>query len=108
MGLAERLPENHLTTASDIAAYLLRCCSSLGEFETYMFGSTLRGIGVDVDILVVGHAGDAMSKLKRELQIASECLPLHVLYMQASEAKRTEFITRQNCVPLTKLAAALN
>ena len=70
-----------------------------------MFGSTLRGIGEDIDILVVGPAGDALSKLKRELRVASEFLPLHILYMQPSEERHTEFVAREQCVPLKHLAA---
>lgn len=92
-------------TAGEIAAYLLGCCSSLCRFESYMFGSTLRGIGADVDILVVSSAGEALSQLKKELLAASECLPLHILYMQPSEAQHTEFVTRENCVPLIQLAS---
>ncbi|MFT4276990.1 MAG: hypothetical protein QM576_11580 [Rhodopseudomonas sp.] len=91
-------------TASEIASHLLGNCGSLEQFEVYMFGSSLHGIGEDIDILVVGPSGDALSKLKRELQAASEFLPLHILYMQPSEEQRTDFVTRQHCVPLKRLA----
>ncbi len=91
-------------TASEIASHLLSNCGSLEQFEVYMFGSTLRGIGADIDILVVGPSGDAFRKLKRELQAASEFLPLHILYMQPSEERRTEFVAREQCVQIKKLA----
>lgn len=105
MGRAEGTSENGLMTASEIAAHLLGNCGSMEQFEVYMFGSTLRGIGQDVDILVVGPAGDALSKLKRELRAASEFLPLHILYMQPSEELRTAFVAREQCVQLKKLTA---
>lgn len=104
MGRAEGTSANGLMTAGEIAAHLLGCCSSLEQFESYMFGSTLGGIGEDVDILVVGPAGEALSQLKRELWEAGEFLPLHILYMQPSEERHTEFVARQKCVPLTTLA----
>jgi predicted nucleotidyltransferase len=91
-------------TASEIASHLLGNCDSLEQFEVYMFGSTLRGIGEDIDILVVGPAGATLSKLKQELRAASEFLPLHILYMQPSEERRTEFVAREQCVHLKKLA----
>lgn len=104
MGRTEGTFENGLMTASEIASHLLDNCGSLEQFEVYMFGSTLRGIGEDIDILVVGPAGDALSKLKQEMRAASEFLPLHILYMQPSEERRTEFVERQHCVHLKKLA----
>lgn len=106
MGRTEGASENGLMTASEIAAHLLGNCGSLEQFEVYMFGSTLRGIGEDIDILVVGPAANALSKLKRELRAASEFLPLHILYMLPSEERRTEFVVRERCVQLKKLAAA--
>lgn len=87
----------------EIASHILRCCTLHSQFEFYMFGSTLHGVGEDIDILVVGPSGDALSQIKQELQHASECLPLHILYMQPSEVKYTEFVTRENCVPLKQL-----
>jgi|SRR5438309_10187290 len=106
MGRAERVSENGLMTPGAIAAHLLARCSSLEQFDSYMFGSTLGGIGEDVDILVVGPGGEALSQLKRELKAAGEFLPLHILYMEPSEERYTEFVARQKCVPLTKLAAS--
>lgn len=66
----------------------------------------LGGIGEDVDILVVGPSGDPLSQLKRELLAAGEFLPLHVLYMQPSEERHTDFVAREKCVPLKLLAAS--
>ena len=104
MGRAEGLHENGLMTASEVAAYLLRGCKSLERFDSYMFGSTLIGVGQDIDILIVGPGGDALTELKQEMRLASENLPLHVLYLQPSEARDTEFVTREKCVPLAYLA----
>lgn len=104
MGRAEGTFKNSLMTTSEIASHLLGNCGSLEQFEVYMFGSALRGIGEDIDILVVGPAGDALSKLKRELRAASEFLPLHILCMQPSEERRTDFVVREGCVQLKKLA----
>lgn len=87
-------------TAGEVAAHLLGSCRSLERFDAYMFGSALRGIGEDVDILVVGPGGDALSQLKRELQVAGEFLPLHILYMLPSEERRTDFVAKEKCVPL--------
>lgn len=105
MGRAEGASEDVLMTAGEIAAHLLGSCCSLENFNAYMFGSTLRGIGEDVDILVVGPGGDALSQLKNELQAAGEFLPLHILYMLPSEEQRTNFVATENCVPLRRLAS---
>ncbi len=106
MGRAEGLPEQGLMTANEIAAYLLGSCESLARFDSYMFGSTLSGIGQDIDILVVGPGGGALFQLKEEMRLAGENLPLHVLYMQPSEARHTEFVAREKCVPLAQLASS--
>lgn len=95
-------------TASEIADHLLGCCKSLDRFDAYMFGSTLSGVGQDIDILIVGPGGDALSELKKEMRRAGVRLPLHVLYMQPSEAHRTEFVAREKCVPLALLASPAN
>jgi hypothetical protein len=89
-----------------IAAHLLSRCGALEQFDAYMFGSTLRGVGEDIDILVFGPGGDALSRLKRELRAEGEFLPLHILYMQPSEERRTDFVARENCVPLVQLTIA--
>lgn len=93
-------------SVGEVAAHLLECCETLAQFEAYMFGSSLRGIGHDIDILIVGPYGDDLSRLKEELAVAEEELPLHLLYLQPSEAQRTDFVARQRCVPLTQLVAA--
>lgn len=99
--------EDGLMTASEVAAHLINSCSSLEHFDAYLFGSTLRGIGEDVDILVVGPSGDALSQLKRELQAAGEFLPLHILYMLPSEERRTDFVAREKCVSLGQVMVAV-
>lgn len=91
-------------TASEIAAHLLQACETLSDFDAYMFGSTLHGVGADIDILIVGPPGDGLSQLKDELRAAGQCLPLHLLFLQPSEAERTDFIGREKCVPLASLA----
>lgn len=92
--------------AGEVAAHLLGCCGALAHFEAYMFGSSLRGIGQDIDILIVGPSGGALSRLKEEMALAEEELPLHILYMQPSEAQRTNFVARQKCISLAQLVAA--
>ena len=106
MGRAEGSPEQGLMTASRVAVHLLDVCGSLKHFDAYMFGSTLHGVGEDVDILIVGPSGDLLVQLKRELHFAGESLPLHVLYMLPSEESRTQFVEREQCVPLAHLATA--
>lgn len=104
MGRAERTSEQGLMTANEVAAHLLGQCASLARFDSFMFGSTLSGIGRDIDILIVGSGGEELFQLKSEMRMAGENLPLHVLYMQPSEARHTEFVERENCVPLIQLA----
>ena len=106
MGGTKGASEGGLITAGDVAAHLLRSCGSLEDFDAYMFGSALREVGEDIDILVVGPGGSALAQLKRELQAAGEQLPLHILYMLPSEERRTDFIARQGCVPLERLLIA--
>lgn len=105
MGRLEGISTHGLMTASEIAVYLLEACGTLSDFDAYMFGSTLHGVGADIDILVVGTPGDGLSQLKEELRAAGHCLPLHLLFLQPSEAERTDFIRRENCVPLASLAS---
>ena len=90
-----------------IAAHLLTCCESLVSFDAYMFGSTLNGVGEDIDILVVGPGGETLSNLKAEMQSASEQLPLHLLCMLPSEAVQSEFVLKERCVPLVDLAKSV-
>lgn len=91
-------------TAGEVATYLLRCCGSLRAFEPFMFGSALLGVGADFDILIVGPAGEHLSRLKAELSVAANELPLDVLYMLPEEAEATEFVARQGCISLSQLA----
>ncbi|WP_260114783.1 hypothetical protein [Phaeobacter inhibens] len=106
MGRIEGSPEQGLMKASEVADHLMDICSSLENFNAYMFGSALHGVGEDIDILIVGPAGDLLAQLKTELRLAGEQLPLHILCMQPSEEKRTQFVARENCIPLEQLAAA--
>lgn len=93
-------------TAREVAVHILDSCVSLKHFEAYMFGSTLHGVGEDIDLLIVGPAGNLLAQLKNELRTAGESLPLHILYMQPSQEHRTQFVARENCIPLAKLASA--
>lgn len=106
MGRTEVSPEQELMTAKRVACHLLDLCGSLEHFDAYMFGSALHGVGEDIDILIVGPAGDLLAQLKTELRLAGEQLPLHILCMQPSEEKRTQFVARENCIPLEQLATA--
>lgn len=91
-------------SASQVAKYLLATCPSLDDFESFMFGSSLNGIGYDYDILIVGPGGELLVGLKKELNAAGAELPLDVLYMLPTEAKATEFVSLENCIPLKVLA----
>lgn len=103
----ERIQDIHpqgLMTATEIAVHLIENCKSIEAFDAYMFGSTLHGVGNDVDILIVGPRGDRLSLLKKELLAAGEKLPLDVLYMDPSEALETNFVITEGCVELSLLA----
>lgn len=95
-------------TAQEIAVHLLTSCTSLAEFDSYMFGSSLRGLGRDIDILVVGPAGEKLKRLKQEIAIAGRELPLDVLYLSPSEELETGFVAGESCVPLATLALGDN
>lgn len=105
MGRAKSAVGEPLMTAREVAKYLLTSCESLGEFESFMFGSSLLGVGSDFDILIVGPSGEPLSRLKAELRLAGKELPLDVLYMLPAEAEETGFVTRAGCRPLMRLAA---
>ncbi|PTR08232.1 MULTISPECIES: nucleotidyltransferase domain-containing protein [unclassified Novosphingobium] len=90
--------------AGAIAAHLLTFCGSFANFDAYMFGSTLNGVGKDIDILVIGPGGEALSNLKAEMRSAGEQLPLHILCMLPSEADESEFLLKERCVSLVDLA----
>ena len=95
-----------MMSASEVAVHLVTVCPSLEHFEAYMFGSTIAGIGADIDILIVGPDGSLLCQVKSELCSAGEALPLHVLCMLPSEALHTQFVAREKCVPLCQLALA--
>jgi hypothetical protein len=106
MGTVTRNATAPLMTACEVASYLLECCKSLHEFDSFMFGSSLFGVGNDFDILIVGACDESLSRLKTELRIAARELPLDVLYMLPAEAEVTEFVARKGCVPLRQLATS--
>ncbi len=93
-----------LMTAAEVAGFLLETCPTLQCFEAFMFGSSLRGVGSDYDVLVVGPSGAPLVRLKSELRAAGAELPLDILYMMPAEAEATAFVAREGCVPLSKLA----
>lgn len=104
MGRVKSAVTNPLMTARDVARYLLRSCESLQEFESFMFGSSLSGVGSDFDILIVGPSGEPLSRLKAELRIAGKELPLDVLYMLPAESDETDFVMKEGCITLAHLA----
>ncbi len=69
-----------------------------------MFGSSLNGIGEDIDILVVGPSGHELSILKQELAKAGVELPLDILIMDPNEAAETDFAIKEGCIRLESLA----
>lgn len=104
MGRVKGAVTEPLKTACEVARYLLKSCESLREFESFMFGSSLYGVGSDFDILIVGPSGEPLSRLKAELKFAGEELPLDVLYMLPAEAEKTGFVTGERCITLSQLA----
>lgn len=107
MGRAEELHPPEIMKADAIAAHLLTSCGSLVSFDAYMFGSTLSGVGQDIDILVIGPRGETLSNLKAEMRSAGEKLPLHILFMLPSEADESEFVLKELCVPLVELVTSV-
>lgn len=104
MGRVKGTTAEPLMTACEVARYLLKSCESLREFESFMFGSSLFGVGSDFDILIVGPSGEPLSRLKAELRLAGKELPLDVLYMLPAEAEETRFVMIAGCITLTQLA----
>lgn len=105
MGRAARNIKTMLMDAYKVARHLLLSCESLRHFESYMFGSSLFGVGSDFDILIVGPSGESLSRLKAELGVVADELPLDVLFMLPEEAVATKFVARQGCIALARLAA---
>ncbi len=95
-------------TAKQVALHIIENCPTLKFFETYMFGSTLYGVGHDIDLLVVGPSGPILATLKQEITVAGHELPLDVLYMQPEEVIETDFINRENCVLLSVIATKIS
>lgn len=106
MGRVEGAVADQLMTAQEVASHLLRTCRSLQDFESFMFGSSLSGVGCDYDILVIGPSGEHLSKLKAEMRIAGKELPLDVLYMLPTEAAETDFVKSAGCIALWQLASS--
>lgn len=104
MGRSEVFALTPTMSACEVAKYLFDSCISLKEFDSYMFGSSILGVGNDFDILVIGTSTASIEKLKSEMEIAGKELPLDVLYMLPTEALETEFIEREGCVSLAHLA----
>lgn len=104
MGRVKGAAPEPLMTACEVARYLLKSCESLREFESFMFGSSLFGVGSDFDILIVGPSGEPLSRLKAELRLAGKELPLDVLYMLPAEAEATGFVASAGCITLAQLA----
>ncbi|EHW0655855.1 TPA: nucleotidyltransferase domain-containing protein [Vibrio parahaemolyticus] len=92
-------------TAQEVAVYLIERCQTLKLYDSYMFGSTLNGLGHDIDLLIVGPSGEALATLKKEISDAGKELPLDVLYMQPLEAIESDFVKREGCVQLSVLAS---
>lgn len=104
MGRVRTIAAGEQMKSSAVAKHLLKCCASLCHFRSFMFGSSLRGVGVDLDILIVGPAGELLARLKYEMALAGRELPLDVLYMLPDEEAETKFIERAGCIPLSQLA----
>lgn len=104
MGRVKSSATEPLMTACEVAQHLLKSCESLREFKSFMFGSSLVGVGTDFDILVVGPPGKPLSRLKAELRRAGEKLPLDVLHMLPMEAEETRFVIKAGCITLEQLA----
>lgn len=104
MGRTEGSAAKPLMTACEVAKHLLQTCQSLRDFESFMFGSSLLGVGSDFDILIVGPAGDPLCRLKAELRHAGQELPLDVLFMLPAEVEETGFVSSEGCISLSQLA----
>lgn len=104
MGSAKVAPSGRVMSAAEVAKHLIEACSSLSYFESFMFGSSLKGVGADFDLLFVGPEGDLLAKLKAELHDAGRELSLDVVFMSPSEASETEFVATTSCVSLWELA----
>ena len=101
----QRVSTYALMTAKEISQYLIQNCKTLRFYDAYMFGSTLNGVGHDIDLLFVGPSGSTLSALKKEIQLVEKELPLDVLYMQPIEAVETNFVKNEGCVLLSNLAS---
>ena len=105
MAGVKSVDHSKIMTASEVAKHLLNNCKTLALYESFMFGSSLLGIGCDYDILIIGPSGDTLHKLKGEMKYAGAELPLDILYMLPIEAEETQFVKKQKCVSLALLAS---
>lgn len=108
MGRLQGLHECSVMSAAEVAAHLLNACTALSAFKSYMFGSYVESLGVDIDILIIGEPGQMLIQLKHELAKAGAQLPLHILFMNPQEAQETDFVFQQHCVSLSQLAEGVN
>lgn len=108
MGRVETIDAIPLMNASEVAKHIMTSCPALSEFNPYMFGSSLVGVGSDFDILIIGPSGDLLSQLKKEIRAAGSMLPLDVLYMLPEEAEETNFVSREKCISLENLCRLNN
>lgn len=106
MGRLEANSAEGLMTSVDVARHLLGVCPSLRDYESFMFGSSLYGVGSDFDVLIVGPSGEPLARLKKELKVAGAELPLDVLFMLPEEAEHTGFVARERCISLSRLAGS--
>lgn len=106
MGSSKNTVATPLMTAHQVAKHLLKSCKTLQEYDCFMFGSSLLGVGSDFDILIIGPPGESLFRLKAELKFAGTELPLDILYMLPAEAEETAFIINEGCISLSQLAAA--
>ena len=104
MGRVEIDSSKRVKRAPEVARHLLKSCPSLRDFQSFMFGSSLNGIGSDFDLLIVGPSGDLLVLLKTELREAGRELPLDILFMLPEEAEFTDFVRLEGCIPLVQLA----
>lgn len=103
MGRVERHISIKIKTAAEVAGLLLESCPNISCFEAYMFGSSLKSVGADYDLLFVGGSQAKIIQLKKELQPIEMNLPLDVLFMSSEEAAETDFVVQQGCVLLKNL-----
>jgi predicted nucleotidyltransferase len=85
----------------------------IGDTEVYVFGSWTRDQPAhDVDVLVVydearladTDVSDLRRRIRQEVRRLVR-LPAHVVALTVEEARETDFVRRECCVPLAALSA---